>query len=104
MKLVKVIIAVAALLGLAAGAGYALWLKPQLEFAAVATAFSAKKVCSCLHVAGLSMEACEADFTDDVSIVEFRAEGDSVTAEVLGGRVSALARHRPAYGCQLVPN
>jgi hypothetical protein len=103
MKVVKVIVVVALVLLGAAWAGYALWLKPQLQFAQVATAFAAKKVCSCLHVAELPMEVCEADFTDDVSMVSFQADGNVVSAEVLGGRISSVARHTPGLGCALSP-
>ncbi|MGB6317090.1 MAG: hypothetical protein WBG08_00520 [Litorimonas sp.] len=104
MKVVKVIVAVTALIGAALWAGYAVWLKPQLEFAEIATAFAAKKVCSCLHVAELPMERCEVDFTDDVSMVEFVSDGDEVRAEVLGGRIAGRAVHRPGIGCTVVPD
>ncbi|MEL6686192.1 MAG: hypothetical protein AAFP97_01065 [Pseudomonadota bacterium] len=103
MKIVKVIIAMGVILGLMAGAAYTFWLKPQLEFANVATAFAAKKVCSCLHVAEMSLEQCRADFTDDVSMATIIAEGQTVTVEVLGGRVSSRAVHTPDLGCTLLP-
>ena len=91
------------LLAGAAGLTYSVWLKPQLEFAAVATAFAAKKACSCVHVAKLSFEQCRADFTDDVSMATFTPGENRMTVSVLGGRVSSEAVYTPGLGCRLLP-
>lgn len=103
MKIVKVIIAIVIVLGLIAGAAYTFWLKPQLDFARVATAFAAKKVCSCLHVAEMTLDQCRVDFTDDVSMATISVEGEIVTVSVLEGRVSSQAIHTPDLGCRLLP-
>lgn len=103
MKSVKIILVIVAALALL---GAVLWrtvVAPQLAFADVATAYGAKKVCSCLHVAGRSLESCSTDFTEDVAQVVFTDTGDGARAEVLGGRIGAYARHRPGLGCALVP-
>jgi hypothetical protein len=91
------------LLAGAAGLTYSVWLKPQLEFAAVATAFAAKKACSCVHVAKLSFEQCQSDFTDDVSMATFTQGDNSMIVSVLGGRVSSEAVYTPGLGCRLLP-
>lgn len=103
MRAVKVIIGLG-LVGVALGtAAYAFWLKPQLEFAEIATAFGAKKFCSCLYVAELSEDQCKADFTDDVSMATFLPEDKAVTVEVFGGRISSRAVYEGATGCVLRP-
>jgi len=104
MSVVKVILAITALLIAAIGAAYLFWLRPQLEFAQIGTAYGAKKMCSCLHVAELTLDQCKADFTEDISMVTFIPEEAAVTVEVLGGRVSNRAIYRPGLGCALVPD
>lgn len=103
MKIVKVILILGVLIAFLAGVAYVVWIKPQLEFARVATAFAAKKVCSCLHVAEMSLDQCRADFTDDVSMATIEADGQTVTVEVLDGRISSRAVHTPGLGCTLLP-
>ena len=100
MKLSKPI-AAGALVTLAGVAAWQLWLGEQVAFAKVATAYGAKKVCSCLYVGGRDMALCEADFTEDVSLVSFEADGSGVTASVLGGLVSERAVHHDGQGCRL---
>lgn len=82
---------------------YMIWLKPQLEFAEIATAFAAKKFCSCLYVAELSVDQCKIDFTDDVSMATFIAEDGAATVKVLGGRISSRAVYQEGLGCVLRP-
>lgn len=103
MRVVKVIIGLGLGLVIAGGLGYTLWLKPQLEFASVATAYGAKKMCSCLFVSDLSLDSCKADFTEDISMVDFTPDETGVTVEVLGGRISARADYQSGLGCALVP-
>ena len=100
MRLSKGLIAVGGVV-VAGAAIWAFWLSEQVAFAKVATAYGAKKVCSCLHVSGRDMALCEADFTEDVSLVSFTQTETSVTASVLGGLVSETARHHPGQGCRL---
>ncbi|GLQ22641.1 hypothetical protein GCM10007853_05150 [Algimonas ampicilliniresistens] len=102
MSAVKVIITILALLFAAVGAAYQFWLKPQIEFAQIGTAYGAKKMCSCLNVSELSLDQCKADFTEDISMVTFIPDKNAVTVEVLGGRISNRAIYRPGLGCTLV--
>lgn len=101
MSLVKVIIGISAALLAVAAAAYVFWLKPQLEFAEIATAFGAKKFCSCLYVAELTEAQCKLDFTDDVSMATFIPEDRAVTVQVLGGRMSSRAVYKDGQGCVL---
>jgi len=103
MSIVKVIMGIGVAVAAIVSGLYLFWLKPQIEFAEVATAFSAKKFCSCLHVAGLSVDQCKADFTDDVSIATFIAEDKAATVEVMGGRISSRAVYEDGLGCVLRP-
>jgi hypothetical protein len=87
-------------LGLAGGA----WaMRDQVAYARIATGYAAKQTCSCLNVSGREMESCMADFPEDarqqMSVVQ---SGDSVTASVLFGAISAEAVFEPEYGCRMV--
>ncbi|MEO0550827.1 MAG: hypothetical protein AAFZ91_12985 [Pseudomonadota bacterium] len=114
MKLVKGILILAAVLAFAAATIWQFWLKNQIEFAKITTAYSAKMVCSCQFVAERTFESCLGDFTEDISQVSFnvsssrtlqdgeeRAE-DTITASALGGLVKNQARFEPGLGCTLV--
>lgn len=103
MSVVKVIIGLGVALIAIGVAAYAFWLKPQLEFAEIATAFGAKKFCSCLYVAELSVDQCKIDFTDDVSMATFIPEDKAVTVDVMGGRISSRAIYQEGLGCVLKP-
>ena len=102
MKRVKVFAAVLAVLVIGGGIAWQVWLKDQVGYAKVATASGAKMVCSCRFVAGRDMDSCMRDFTEDVSAVSFSEDGQTITAGVLGGVVSATARHETGLGCALV--
>lgn len=102
MKLVKVLLVAIIVIGVIGGLGWQFWLKGQVDYAKVATAYGAKMVCSCLHVAERPMESCKQDFTADVSAVSFSDNGDTTRAQVLGGLVSAKAKFEPDLGCTLV--
>lgn len=81
------------------------WLRGEVAYARLATAYGAKKVCSCLYVAEREMNSCLGDFTEDVSIVKFSAHEDGeakvVEASVLSGLVKDRAVYRPGLGCAL---
>ena len=102
MKRVKALLVAGGLLIVAGGIGWRVWLKDQVEYAQVATAYGAKMVCSCLHVAERPMESCMTDFTVDVSQVRFSDNGRMTHASVLGGLVSSKAKYEPGLGCTLV--
>lgn len=104
MNTVKVIKWIALLLGLALLAGYILVARPLLQFAPLASAYGAKKVCSCVFVAERDLEACKADFTEDVSAATFIREPSAIRVEVLGGRFAERAVFTEGLGCALVPS
>ncbi|MEM6898572.1 MAG: hypothetical protein AAF583_02215 [Pseudomonadota bacterium] len=89
--------------------GTALWqffLKGQLAYADIASAYVAKQTCSCRFVGERELDSCLGDFTQDVSILDIREGGgaatQSITASALG-IVSATAVHQPGLGCVLQP-
>lgn len=104
MKVVKVIMVLAGLLLALAVAAYVFWLRPQLRFAEVGTAYGSKQMCSCLFVSDMSLDQCQADLGDDLAAVTFIREEAAVTAQVLDGRISNRAEHVPGLGCKLVPD
>jgi hypothetical protein len=106
MRVIKALGLAVVILAALGAAFWHFWLSDQVSYARLATAYGAKSVCSCLHISRLPLDECKAGFTDDVSLVKFsqsRLDGrESVTASVLGGVVSATARHEPGLGCTLV--
>jgi hypothetical protein len=103
MKLVKAFAIGVILTGLAAGLAWQSFLKDQIAFARIASAYGAKMVCSCRFVAGRPMESCLTDFTADLSQIRFKEYGDTVRASVLGGLISSQARNTgPETGCTMV--
>ena len=102
MKVVKVLLITFAVMLVLIGVGWQVWLKDQVAYARIATAYGAKQVCSCLHVAERPMDSCLGDFTTDISAVSFADDGGETRATVLGGLVSARARFEPGLGCTLV--
>ena len=103
MRGVKVIFWIAAVLVLAMIAAYAVFARPLLQFAPIASAYGAKKVCSCVFVAERPLDECRTDFTEDVSQVNFTQERDAVRADLLDGRFAERAVYTPGQGCRLVP-
>lgn len=101
MKIVKVLLIVFVVLLVIAGLGWQFWLKDQVAFAKVATAYGAKQVCSCLHVGERPLESCMDDFTVDISAVTIADDGAVTTASVLGGLVKSEASFTPGLGCKL---
>ncbi|MEM9573212.1 MAG: hypothetical protein AAF996_17220 [Pseudomonadota bacterium] len=114
MKPVKVLLFTLFALIVIGGAVWQFWLKQQVAFAQVATAYGAKQVCSCRFVAERPLQSCLGDFTENVSAVSFKVsssevtengdtvEADTVTASVLGGLVKNRARFEPGLGCTVV--
>ena len=103
MKLVKAFAIVLVVIGVAGGLAWQFFLKDQVAYAQIATAYGAKIACSCRHVAERPMESCLTDFTVDISQITFDETADTVRASVLGGLVSSEARKTgPETGCTLV--
>ena len=91
-------IALLALLGVAgfAGAAYG-----RLERSAeVGAGYVAKEVCSCIFVAGRSLESCRADVPASMDRVQAEALADGVRGYVTG-LAARVARHEPGFGCTL---
>ncbi|MBA3069410.1 MAG: hypothetical protein FP825_13140 [Hyphomonas sp.] len=103
MKIVKAIGIAALGLAVIGGLVWQFWLKGQVDYARIATAYGAKMVCSCRFVAARPMESCLTDFTTDISMVSFEETETAIRASVLGGLVSSEARNTgPGTGCTLV--
>nr|WP_070960489.1 hypothetical protein [Hyphomonas sp. Mor2] len=113
MKPVKALLIPLAALILIGATVWQFWLKGQVEFAKVATAYGAKQVCSCVFVAEREFDSCLGDFTEDVSQVSFSVSSSeivengaartdqTVMAQVLGGMIRNRARFEPGLGCTL---
>lgn len=103
MKIVKAIGIAVLVLAVIGGLVWQFWLKNQVEYAKIASAYGAKMVCSCRFVAERPMASCLTDFTADISMISFEETGTGIRASVLGGLVSAEARNTgPETGCTLV--
>jgi len=108
MKFAKAFLIILAVLAIVGGALWHFFLKEQVGFGKVATAYAAKQICSCRFVSEREMDSCQADFTQDVSALEIsetyidatgRAD-QSITASALG-LISATASYEPGLGCVL---
>jgi hypothetical protein len=106
MKIVKVILVVFAVVALIVAAFWQVWLKDQVAYARIATAYGAKMACSCRFVAGREMASCRRDFTQDLSMFTFEETqtdaGRGLRVSVFSGLVSGHATHTPGRGCTLV--
>lgn len=114
MKPVKTLLVAILVLVIIGGGVWQFWLKQQVAFAQVATAYGAKQVCSCQFVAERDLDSCLGDFTQDISAVSFSVsssqitqngtstQSKTVTASVLGGFVKNQARFEPGLGCTVV--
>ncbi len=109
MKFTKVFLIFLAVLALVSAGAWQLFLKEQVSFGKVASAYAAKQICSCRFVSQREMESCKTDFTQDISALTISesyidATGrtdQSVTASVLGGLISEKATFEPGLGCAL---
>ena len=103
MKLVKALGIVVVVLAVLAGIVWQFWGKDLAKDAKIGTAFAAKHVCSCLHVAGHSMDFCLEDFVQDVGQLEITNDGNVTKASAPFGLGTAQAKFEPGLGCALVP-
>jgi len=98
----RVLVVLAVVVAVAAGAGYALWYVPTKRAVAIGTGMLAKQMCSCLFVAGRSRADCRADqfASMDPIEVEVLSAPDGVRAFVplLGERT---ATRSAGGGCTL---
>ena len=68
--------------------------------AKIGTTYVAKQTCSCLFVAGRTMESCRTDY-DPAAIkpLTVATTDKSVKVSALGGLVSARAESEQGFGC-----
>lgn len=99
MKFVKAILFVVVIIALLGGGAWQFWLKDQVAFGKLATAYGAKMACSCRFVAEREMESCKTDFTVDVSPFTFTEFDAGVEVSVLNGLVASRAEYTPGLGC-----
>ena len=98
----RILVALAIGLVLAGALFWTQWLAPTRNAVAIGTSMLAKKMCSCVFVAGRSQDACRADqfASMDAITVEINREAKVVRAFVtaLGER---SARYAEGFGCML---
>jgi len=109
MKYVKGLAALIILLGVGAALVWQFYLKDQAAFAKVATAYTAKMVCSCIFVAERELESCMTDFTEDITALDIEVKDHSgpsgqtrtVIARAPFGLSRDTASFEPGLGCAL---
>ena len=81
-------------------AGLALWASgPLLAEGRIGAAFVARTTCSCLFVAGRTLESCRSDWPPGTEILTVSQEEDAVIASAAMGVISARAIFEDDYGC-----
>ena len=71
--------------------------------ARIGTTYVAKQICSCLFVAGRSLESCHTDFeAEALRALDVQVSEQAVTASALRGYISARAQFEQGYGCHPV--
>ena len=68
--------------------------------AKIGTVYVAKQTCSCLFVAGRTMDSCRTDY-DPAAIkpLTVEAQDKGVKVSALAGLVSARSEFEPGFGC-----
>jgi hypothetical protein len=102
MRFVKALLIASALLGLIAAAFWQFSLKGQVAYANIASAYTAKQVCSCRFIAGRELKSCVKDFTDDISALSITQKDDMVISKAPFGLAQSRARYTPKLGCALL--
>ncbi|MDX2233320.1 MAG: hypothetical protein NW200_02365 [Hyphomonadaceae bacterium] len=94
----------AALAVVVALAGAGAWFgRDAVAFARIGTTYAAKQTCSCLFVAGRTMDSCKTDYPQDaVKQFTWAVNGGDVTVSAAGGLISATATFEDGYGCRPV--
>ncbi len=102
MKTVKVLFGIVVIIGIIIAALWQFYLKNQVEYARIATAYGAKQVCSCRFIGERDMQSCKLDFTDNISALTITQRETTITAKAPLGLASGRARYTPKLGCSLV--
>lgn len=89
---------------LAAVIGVAIWFgKDAYATAHIGTTYVAKQTCSCLFVAGRSVESCKTDYdAADLARLNVEPDASGVSVTALGGLVSGRAQYDEGFGCHPV--
>ncbi|VAV87500.1 hypothetical protein MNBD_ALPHA06-1494 [hydrothermal vent metagenome] len=103
MKLVKGFLITGLILVVLGFASWQFFFRHKLEYIEIATAYTAKQVCSCRFVTGRDMDSCKGDFTADITQLEVIESGTQIIATAPLGVASSLAEYHPKLGCALVP-
>ncbi|MBL4618175.1 MAG: hypothetical protein JKY46_10805 [Robiginitomaculum sp.] len=102
MNIVKGLIALVVILF---GFGFIVWqywAKDQLVNIQVATAYTAKNICSCRFVAKRELQNCFTDFTNDISSLEISEEDNMIISKAPMGLSVSKAKHTDGLGCSLM--
>jgi hypothetical protein len=84
-------------LGIAGGA----WAYTHVRgMASVGAGYVAKELCSCVFVAGRSLESCRPDVPESMDRVEVELLSDGVRSFV-PALAERVARYEPGFGCTL---
>lgn len=102
MKYVKAIGITTLIVGAIIGGLWHSWGKGLAADAKIGAAFAAKHVCSCVHVAGRSLDSCLDDFVADVSQLTITHEDNIVTATAPLGLANVQAKFESGLGCAFV--
>jgi hypothetical protein len=101
MRVIKVFLVLIVTLAVIAGLFWQFFLKDEVRRGQIGAAYTAKQYCSCRFVGERPASLCRANFTEDVSAITFREEGDTVHATALWGLIGATAIHTEGFGCTL---
>lgn len=71
--------------------------------ARIGTTYVAKQTCSCLFVAGRSIDSCSTDFDPEaLRSLDVVSGSSAVTVSALGGLISSRAKYENGFGCHSV--
>jgi hypothetical protein len=90
-------------LGALAAVGVGLWVgSGPLNYLSMGVNFAAKQTCSCMHIAGRTLESCQTDLpAEGQGLIHLTPGQDDVRASAAFGLVSARAKRDPVNGCVL---
>lgn len=105
MKIVKGLTTLAVILVILVIVGFAIWqywAKDQLVNIQVATAYTAKNICSCRFVAKRELQSCFSDFTNDISSLKITEKQNEIISRAPLGLSVSKAKYTDGIGCSLV--
>ncbi|MCF6292379.1 MAG: hypothetical protein L3J04_03185 [Robiginitomaculum sp.] len=102
MKIVKGLTALAVILVIIGFAVWQYWAKDMLVNIQVATAYTAKNICSCRFVTERELQSCFSDFTDDISSLKITEKSNEIISKAPLGLSVSKAKYASGIGCSLV--